>query len=115
LAYLQDEAGANHVEAALDAGGVCGAANWSEVAQKVSRRGAPWAGARALLLSFPLVVESVTASDAEGAAALWPELPHLSLADRLCLALARRLDSPVLTADRAWEAGDHGIVVELVR
>ena len=35
LAFLQGEPGADLVEASLHAGAVCGAANWSEVAQKV--------------------------------------------------------------------------------
>ena len=37
------------------------------------------------------------------AARRWRRREGLSLADRLCLALAERLDTPVLTADAAWE------------
>ncbi len=37
LAYLRGEDGAEVVEQALDKGGACGAANWSEVAQRSSR------------------------------------------------------------------------------
>jgi ribonuclease VapC len=41
----------------------------------------------------------------------------LSLADRLCLALARRLKAKVLTADRAWTlvAEPLGLDVGLIR
>lgn len=39
----------------------------------------------------------------------------LSLGDRLCLALALRLDLPVITADRAWEDLDLPIEVILIR
>ena len=39
LAFLQIEDGAEEVAAALEAGSICGAANWSEVAQKVLRSG----------------------------------------------------------------------------
>ena len=39
----------------------------------------------------------------------------LSLGDRACLALARRLKMPVLTADRAWAALDIGIDIQLIR
>lgn len=40
--------------------------------------------------------------DAEVAAESWERGSGLSLGVRLCLALARRLDVPVLTADLAW-------------
>ncbi len=102
LAYLQGEDGSVVVEAALEAGGVCGAANWSEVAQKVHGHHRDWVLARSLLLSYGLVIEPVTVDDAEAAARSWPSNQGLSLADRLCLALGDRLDAPVLTADRAW-------------
>jgi PIN domain nuclease of toxin-antitoxin system len=39
----------------------------------------------------------------------------LSLADRACLALAKRLDLPVVTADRDWAGLDLGITVQLIR
>jgi ribonuclease VapC len=102
LCFLQDEEGAPVVEATLRGGGVCGAANWSEVAQKVRSHGRDWTLARSLLLSYGLVVEPVTVDDAEGAAGRWRPGRGLSLADRLCLALADRLDAQVLTADRTW-------------
>ncbi len=102
LAYLQGEDGSAVVEAALEAGGACCAANWSEVAQKVHRHDRDWALSRSLLLSYGLVIEPVTVDDAERAARSWRSGQGLSLADRLCLALGDRLDAPVLTADRAW-------------
>ncbi len=102
LAFLQDESGADVVEGALEAGAVVGAANWSEVAQKVLGSDRDWRLARALLLGHELVVEPVTAVDAEHAAARWRHGEGLSLGDRLCLALADRLEDTVLTADRAW-------------
>lgn len=104
LAYLGREPGADRVEAALMEGAVIGAANWSEVAQKVTAGGADWVVARAILDSFPLRVEPVIAVDAESAAALWQRGSGLSLGDRLCLALARRLGVAALTADSAWPA-----------
>lgn len=41
----------------------------------------------------------------------------LSLGDRFCLALARQLDRPVLTADRNWVrvADAVGVEIELIR
>jgi len=53
LAFVQDDAGADMVEAALDGDddARCGAANWSEVAQKVLGAGRDWDLVRALLVS----------------------------------------------------------------
>lgn len=106
LAFLQDEPGAADVERALTERATVGAANLSEVAQKVRARGADWEISAALLDSYELIVEPVTRADAERAARLWRRGSGLSLADRLCLALAERQDAPVLTADAAWGDGD---------
>lgn len=106
LAFLQDETGGGEVEDALEAEeAICGAANWSEIAQTIVAAGRDWDLVRALLLSYDLVVEPVTATDAEVAARMWRRGSGLSMADRLCLALAERLDLAVLTADRDWGAG----------
>ena len=102
LTFLQGERGATEVEQALKDGGACGAANWSEVAQKIRTHGRNWDLSRALLASYGLVVEPVIAADAEWAASRWTRGEGLSLADRLCLALGERLDADVLTADLAW-------------
>lgn len=104
LAYLQGEEGAEVVRDELVAGAVIGAANWSEVAQKVLAADRDWPSARALLDSFGLQIEPVTADDAEWAAQRWRSNTALSLGDRLCLALAHRLDVVALTADRSWGA-----------
>lgn len=100
LAFLQGENGADRVEQILDEGGVCGAANWSEAAQKVCAVGCDWLSARQLLSTYRLTIESV--ADAERAASLWSRAPSLSLGERLCLALGHRVGGPVWTADRAW-------------
>ncbi|MFT3886904.1 MAG: type II toxin-antitoxin system VapC family toxin [Arachnia sp.] len=101
LAYLRGEPGADRVEDALPEG-VVGAANWSEVAQKVIAAGGDWGHAKVLLMSYGLQIEPVTDADAECAATLWRAGSGLSLGDRLCVALGRRLGLAVLTADRAW-------------
>ena len=104
LAFLQNEDGAEAVEAALFGDSCCGAANWSEVAQKVLASDRDWEIVRALLVSYGIRVEAVTREDAEWAARRWSRGEGLSLADRLCLALAERADAEVLTADGTWGA-----------
>ena len=107
LAFLQDEDGAEVVADALAGGAVCGAANWSEIAQKVLASGRDWGLARTLLGSYGIRVEPVVVEDAEWAARRWRRGEGLSLADRLCLALSERLAAPVLTADTAWRSSER--------
>lgn len=105
LAFVQDETGADAVGEALESAARCGAANWSEVAQKVRSAGRDWDLVRALLLSYELEIEPVTVDDAEWAAARWSRGEGLSLADRLCMALGERFEADVLSADGAWGTG----------
>jgi len=102
LAFLQGEDGSSVVEEGLVAGGACGTANWSEVAQKIRAHRRDWSLARALLASYGLHLEPVTVDDAEQAAATWTRGGGLSLGDRLCLALGQRLQATVWTADTSW-------------
>ncbi len=111
LAFLQGEDGADTVEALLVEGAVCGAANWSEVAQKVRSAGRAWDLARGLLSAYQLQIEPVIVDDAEWAARLWRRGEALSLGDRLCLGLAERLDAEAWTADAAW--GTEGRVRQI--
>jgi ribonuclease VapC len=109
LTFLQGEDGAASVEEALRDGGACGAANWSEVAQKIRAHGRNWDLSRALLVSYGVKVESVTITDAEWAAQKWVRGKGLSLADRLCMALGNRLDADIWTANSAWGTDDGRI------
>lgn len=107
LCFLTEETGADIVERELVAGGSCSAANWSETTQKLIAHGQDWSLSRGLLLSYGLKVEPVHATDAELAARLWRAGSGLSLADRICLATASRLDATVWTADTAWGTSDR--------
>ena len=111
LAFLLGEDGADAVEDALAGDPRCGAANWSEVAQRVLSAGRDWELARALLASYGVQVEPVGPDDAEWAARRWRRGEGLSLADRLCLALGNRLDADVLTADKSW--GSSGQIMQI--
>lgn len=105
LAYLGGELGSDLVERALDEGGLCSTANWSEVAQKVLAAGGDWELSGALLLASGLSLEPVSAEDAEWAARRWRRGEGLALGDRLCLALAHRTGELVITADTSWGTG----------
>ena len=115
LVLLYDETGAEVVEGMLD-GGRVSAVNWSEVLQKLAQKGADPGEASALLL-LGVEVEPFTAVDAARAAELYISTREfgLSLADRACLALARRIGATAVTADRAWAGIDFDVKVQLVR
>ena len=100
LAFLQAEKGGSEVDARLD-GAVIGAANWSEVVARLGS-GVDTSLADAILVARGVTVEPVTKADGHRAAAVKAEQPSLSLGDRLCLALGKRLGADVMTADRDW-------------
>jgi len=109
LAYLQGEAGSEEVRDAIGEGAAISAANWAEVLSKLIEAGedaVALAGrlAREGLIGDAVKVVPLTAEDALAIAQLRPatRASGLSLGDRACLALGRRLGLPVLTTDRAW-------------
>lgn len=107
LCLVKGEPGADTVRRELENGGSCSAANWSEVAQKILSRRRDWWTQRSILNGFGVKVVPVTIADAERAAELWQPGAGLSLADRICLATAERLDAIVWTADTAWGSTDR--------
>ncbi len=98
-------------------GSAVSAVNWSEVVQVATRRGADVGGLRDALAAEGMVVAPFTPAHAEAVAELWPatRAAGLSLADRACLALARSLGVPALTADRAWDGVVKDVEVVVVR
>lgn len=115
LAWLQQEPGSRRVERQLE-GGVVTAANWAEILQKARQHGADPKEVGLLLRSLGVVIAEVTRIDGETAAAIWERRAPLSLGDRLCLAVAIRLQLPVLTTDRLWaKASLEGVDVEVLR
>ncbi|MGD0958774.1 MAG: type II toxin-antitoxin system VapC family toxin [Methylomonas sp.] len=103
LAYLNNETGADNVDAVISKS-LISTVNWSEVVQKSLSRGVKTEGLREDLESLGVSIEAFTLEDAECAAKLWPitRILGLSLGDRACLAFAMRRQVPVFTADRAW-------------
>ena len=116
LAFLQAEEGRAAVEARLSSG-LLGAINLAEVVQRLSDGGAPEAEMRVRVSAMPLKLVPFDAELAWDAGLLRRHTSHLglSLADRACLALARREELPVMTADRPWAKLDLGVEIVLIR
>ncbi len=116
LALLHAEPGAETVEEALENGAIS-TVNWSEVQQRSLASRIDVDDLRGDVEALGLEIVPFTVEDAEQAAALWGPTRHvgLSLGDRACLGLARRLGLPALTADRAWLELDLGVQVQTIR
>lgn len=114
LAWLQDEPGAEVVEAEVARAGIS-SLNWSEVLQKSLTHGVDVSGLRTDLEALGLTILPFTAENAELAARLWTPGSGLSLADRACLALGIQHNMPVWTADRLWARIQTGATVQVIR
>lgn len=116
LAVLQDEPGAELV-APLIATAMISAVNFAEIIAKLIAGGGDPATVREDLGSIAINVVDFTRDLAEEAGALITQTKArgLSLGDRACLALARRENLPVMTADKAWASVNVGVQVELIR
>jgi PIN domain nuclease of toxin-antitoxin system len=116
IALLWDEPGAEMVEPLLDRAAIS-AVNWTEVLQCYEAHGLPSRGRRDAIEALGVRIEPFGDDDAEHAAALWSSTRSagLSLGDRACLALARRVDAAAHTADRAWHGLDLDVEVVLIR
>jgi ribonuclease VapC len=116
LALLQDEPGASEVERHLGRA-VMSTVNWAEVAGVLDARGLPPAPLRSAVEALGIEVGAFDVDAADETGALWRTTREtgLSLADRACLAVARRLELPAVTADRAWLELDVGVDVRCIR
>lgn len=118
IALLKGERGGSKV-ATVVADAAVGVFNQAEVVSHFIHLGAPVEEVRAMLGTLPYTV--VAADEALGweAGALRAVTSSygLSLGDRFCLALAKRLGAPAYTADRAWKdvAADAGVKVVAIR
>lgn len=116
LALILEEAGADVVER-LTEGAALSAVNWAEVWQVAREGDVRVSELRARVEDYGVQIVPFGAADAEFAGDLHAatRAAGLSLADRACLALARRLGVPAVTADRAWADLDIGVDVVCVR
>lgn len=116
IALLWEEPGAETVESLLGQA-VMSAVNWAEVLQRYRAHDVATAGTRESVEALGIGIEDFSPEDAETVAELWAPTREagLSLADRACLALARRHEVAAHTADRAWRKVDVGVDVVLIR
>lgn len=118
IAMLKGERGGSKV-AGVVADSAVGVFNQAEVVSHFVHLGAPVEEIRAMLGALPYSV--VPADEAlgweAGALRAMTSSAGLSLGDRFCLALAKKLGVPAYTADRAWKdvAADAGVKVVAIR
>lgn len=118
LARLQDERGAEVVDAVLERGPCAiSAVNLAEVGARLSDRGATPAAIEAGVAAFPLEIIAFDEAAAYASALLRPPTRQagLSLGDRACITLAETLSVPVITCDRAWQQLSLTVPVILAR
>jgi len=117
LALLYKETGADRVREVLGAA-LISTVNLSETFARFIRDGRDTTALdRGLRSEMAIEIVDFIEADAMAAARLLPatRVRGLSFADRACLALARRLDLPAMTADRAWRDVDCGVEIVCIR
>ena len=119
LAYLQGEPGEEATAGWLDRGAAASALTVQEFVSKIVRDGGAAEDAAAIAAGLGLAVHPLTEPLAVEAGAMIAVTRPVGLShgDRACLALARALGVPAVTADRPWAevAEPLGVQVELVR
>lgn len=123
LAYLQDENGAERVEAALAKTAAISALSWAETLSKLSDARQDPAAVVAELTEAGILGAALRVHPVDERLALEIAILRaptrktgLSFGDRACLALGRVLKVPVLTTDLAWsKLRLPGVSVEVVR
>lgn len=115
IAIVKDEPGAERADAALPSGRVS-AVILAETVMKLIALGFDGEAAAAEFQRAGLTVEPFEAADIAHVVRIQAlETKPLSLADRICLALAMRLQLPCLTGDRAWLSLDLPVACRSLR
>jgi len=117
FAFLTQERGGERVAEAIVSGAAICTINFSEVVSKLSESGMPEAEIHETLDSIGLTIIDFDVTLACHAGLLRPltRRAGLSLGDRACLALAKQLGLPALTADRVWKELSLDIEVQVIR
>ena len=116
LALLHEEPGSEPVEASLGSA-VMSSVNWAEVSGLLQARGLSAAPLRETVEALGITLRPFNSDDADATGALYASTRDagLSLGDRACLALARTLGAPALTADQPGWTSSVGVDVRCVR
>ncbi|MCU0882123.1 MAG: PIN domain-containing protein [Hyphomonadaceae bacterium] len=113
IATVLGEHGSEHADQALF-GGAMSTVNAAECLEVLIRKNYTPERAEELLLGTGLDFLAPDMAVSRDAACL-AKHRGLSLGDRFCIALARALNVPVVTADRAFSTFELGVPVELIR
>jgi ribonuclease VapC len=116
LALLYEEPGMDRVADVIDES-LLSSVNAAEVVSMLIRDGEEPFEAIRQVKALPCPIVAIDEELGLHAGALFVATRHkgLSLGDRVCLALAKRENAPVLTTDRAWKDLDLGIEIVLIR
>lgn len=116
LALVNREPGAERVATRL-ANGAISAVNVAEVFARLDDIGLDGNMCRRVIAALGLQIIPFDEEDAAASGTLRAETRShgLSLGDRACLGLAKRMGVPALTADRAWGNLSLGVDVVMIR
>lgn len=116
LAVLNQEPNTDRWAKAIEIASIS-AVNLSEVVAKLADAGLNEAEIREALGNLGLEVVTFETESAFQAGLLRVQTKALglSLGDRACLALGRRLKLPILTADRTWTRLRVGVEIQVIR
>jgi PIN domain nuclease of toxin-antitoxin system len=118
LALVQDEPGGERVlHYIAERSCVASSVNIAEVVSRLVDQGGSDEAIAAIVASLDLEVLPFDEQDAIASGTLRRATrgQGLSLGDRACLALARKLAIPAVSADRAWHGLDVGVELEMLR
>lgn len=116
LALLNQEQGADIVEGQLP-GAIISTVNLAEIVGKLTDAGMPETAISSAIeiLGLELVDFDFETAFAAGTLRATTQALGLSLGDRFCLALAKKLNLPAFTADKRWRKLDIGVTIHLIR